>query len=169
MPAVENGGTLPYQRADLPVEERGKDLSGRMTFEEKARLHVQFAATQWGGLQKGIRSKQALKLALAERYVQGVSPRKVSAIVEQLCGCEVSFTPVSQCAAQLDTELESGRTRPLQSCRSVFLNARYEKVRQGGQVLDCAVLIALVVRPDGKRSMPGSRKSSPRTPRPPPK
>src|ERR1017187_4653412 len=43
MPSVENGGTLPYQRADLPVEERVKDLVGRMTFEEKARLHVQHA------------------------------------------------------------------------------------------------------------------------------
>jgi|ERR1017187_6529811 hypothetical protein len=50
MPSVENGGTLPYQRADLPVEERVKDLVGRMTFEEKARLHVQLAATKWGGL-----------------------------------------------------------------------------------------------------------------------
>jgi transposase-like protein len=64
-------------------------------------------------LQKGIRSEQALKLALAEMYVQGVSTRKVSAIVEPLCGCEVSSTQVSQCAAQLDTELESWRTRPL--------------------------------------------------------
>jgi putative transposase len=106
-------------------------------------------------LQKGIRSEQALKLALAEMYVQGVSTRKVSAIVEQLCGCEVSSTQVSQCAAKLDTELEGWRTRPLQPCRYVFLDARYEKVRQGGQVLDCAVLIALGVRPDGKRSILG--------------
>jgi transposase-like protein len=107
-------------------------------------------------LQKGIRSEQALKLALAEMYVQGVSTRKVSAIVEQLCGCEVSSTQVSQCAAQLDTELESWRTRPIEPCRYVFIDARYEKVRQGGQVLDCAVLIALGVRPDGKRSILGT-------------
>jgi putative transposase len=59
-------------------------------------------------LEKGVRSEQALKLALAEMYVQGVSTRKVSAIVEQLCGVEVSSTQVSQCAAKLDAELESG-------------------------------------------------------------
>jgi transposase-like protein len=50
-------------------------------------------------LEKGVRSEQALKLALAEMYVQGVSTRKVSAIVEQLCGTAVSSTQVSQCAA----------------------------------------------------------------------
>jgi transposase-like protein len=106
-------------------------------------------------LEKGIRSEQALKLALAEMYVQGVSTRKVAAIVEQLCGVEVSSTQVSQCAAKLDTELESWRQRPLEPCRYVFLDARYEKVRHGGQVRDCAVLIALGVRPDGKRSLLG--------------
>ena len=81
-------------------------------------------------LDKGIRSEQALKLALAEMYVQGVSTRKVSASVEQLCGHSVSSTQVSQCAAKLDVELESWRTRPLEPCRYVFLDARYEKVRQ---------------------------------------
>ena len=106
-------------------------------------------------LQKGIRSEQAIKLALAEMYVQGVSTRKVSAIVEQLCGHSVSSTQVSQCAARLDTELESWRTRPLENCLYVFVDARYEKVRLSGQVLDCAVLIALGVRPDGKRSLLG--------------
>jgi len=106
-------------------------------------------------LQKGIRSEQALKLASAEMYVQGVSTRKVSASVEQLCGHSVSSTQVSQCAAKLDVELESWRTRPLEPCRYVFLDARYEKVRQGGQVLDCAVLVAMGVRPDGKRCILG--------------
>jgi transposase-like protein len=88
-------------------------------------------------------------------YVQGVSTRKVSAIIEQLCGHSVSSTQVSQCAAKLDAELESWRQRPLEPCRYVFLDARYEKVRHGGQVIDCAVLIALGVRADGKRSILG--------------
>jgi transposase-like protein len=106
-------------------------------------------------LDKGIRSEQALKLALAEMYVQGVSTRKVSAIVEQLCGHSVSSTQVSQCAAKLDAQLEIWRTRPLGCFPYVFIDARYEKVRQGGSVLDCAVLIALGVGSDGKRSILG--------------
>lgn len=106
-------------------------------------------------LEKGLRSEQALKLALAEMYVQGVSTRKVSAIVEKLCGASVSSTQVSQCAAALDVELESWRNRPLGLCSYLILDARYEKVRQGGQLLDCAVLIAVGIRPDGKRSILG--------------
>ena len=57
-------------------------------------------------LEKGLRSEQALKLALAEMYVQGVSTRKVSAIVEEFCGVSVSSTQVSQCAARLDAHLK---------------------------------------------------------------
>jgi len=64
-------------------------------------------------LEKGIRSEQALKLALAEMDIQGVSTRKVAAILEELCGTSISSTEVSQCAARLDADLLLWRTRPL--------------------------------------------------------
>jgi transposase-like protein len=106
-------------------------------------------------LEKGVRSEQALMLALAEMYVQGVSTRKVSAIVEQLCGTTVSSTQVSQCAAKLDVQLQAWRSRPLAAFPYLMLDARYEKVRHGGQLLDCAVLIAMGIDPEGKRSILG--------------
>ena len=106
-------------------------------------------------LEKGSRSEQALKLALAEMYVQGVSTRKVSAIVETLCGVSVSSTQVSQCAARLDAHLKDWRERPLGSFAYLIVDARYEKVRHGGQLLDCAVLIAMGIGPDGKRQILG--------------
>jgi putative transposase len=37
----------------------------------------------------------------------------------------------------------------------MILDARYEKVRQGGQLLDCSVFIAIGIGPDGKRSVLG--------------
>jgi transposase-like protein len=106
-------------------------------------------------LEKGIRSEQALTLALAEMYVQGVSTRKVTAILEELCGTSVSSTHVSQCAARLDADLHIWRTRSLGAFPYVILDARYEKVRHGGRVLDCAVLIAIGIAPDGKRQILG--------------
>jgi transposase-like protein len=106
-------------------------------------------------LEKGVRSEQALLLALAEMYVQGVSTRKVTKIVEELCGHSVSSTQVSACAAKLDGELQSWRERPLSACPYIILDARYEKVRQGGQLLDCAILIAIGIDLDGKRSILG--------------
>ncbi len=57
-------------------------------------------------LERGVRSERALKVALAEMYVQGVSTRKVAAVVEELCGFEVSSTQVSRAAAALDGALE---------------------------------------------------------------
>jgi transposase-like protein len=106
-------------------------------------------------LEKGLRSEKALMAAMAEMYVQGVSTRKVSAIVEQLCGHAVSSSQVSKCTAQLDAELQAWRQRPLASFPYVILDARYEKIRHGGQVLDCAILIAIGINPQGKRSILG--------------
>jgi putative transposase len=106
-------------------------------------------------LEKGVRSEQALKLALAEMYVQGVSTRKVAAIVEHLCGSSVSSTQVSKCAAKLDVELHAWRTRPLGSFAYLVVDARYEKVRHGGCLVDGAVLIALGVDEQGKRTILG--------------
>jgi putative transposase len=106
-------------------------------------------------LEKGLRSERALTLALAEMYVQGVSTRKVAAITEQLCGVELTSTQVSRAAAQLDAALEQWRTRPLDVCRYLLLDARYEKVRIDGQVRDAAVLIAMGIRDDGKRAILG--------------
>jgi len=106
-------------------------------------------------LSRGLRSERALLLAIAEMYVQGVSTRRVKKIVEELCGMEVSSTQVSRAAAELDEMLEAWRTRDLGCYRYIVLDAQYEKVRQGGQVLDAAVLIAGGVADDGNRDILG--------------
>jgi putative transposase len=71
-------------------------------------------------LDKGLRSEQALKFALAEMYVQGVFTRKVSAIVEELCGISVSSTQVRDCAKLLDAELQKCHDRPLGQCPPIL-------------------------------------------------
>ena len=88
-------------------------------------------------------------------YVQGVSTRKVSAILEKMCGLEVSSTQVSHAAKLLDKELEKWRTRPIGAIHFLQLDARYEKVRQDGVVRSCAVLVATGVMPDGHRTVLG--------------
>ena len=106
-------------------------------------------------LSKGMRSERALLLAIAEMYVQGVSTRRVKKIVEELCGMEVSSMQVSRAAAELDEMLEAWRTRDLGRYRYIVLDARYEKIRQGGQVLDAAVLIACGIDAAGNRDVLG--------------
>ncbi|MBC8236542.1 IS256 family transposase [bacterium] len=107
-------------------------------------------------LEKGIRSERALKLALAEMYIQGVSTRKVTRITEELCGFEISSTDVSRATKLLDEELDLWRNRKLGLIRYLILDARYEKIRHGGSVIDCAVLVAIGVGTDGKRIVLGT-------------
>ena len=106
-------------------------------------------------LERGVRSERALKLAIAEMYVQGVSTRRVAEITRKMCGLDVSSAQVSRAAAALDDELEAWRTRELGHFKYLILDARYEKVRHGGSVVSCAVLSAVGVRRDGKRSVLG--------------
>jgi putative transposase len=109
-------------------------------------------------LERGRRSERALTLAIAQMYVQGVSTRKVTAILEQLAGTlEISSTQVSRAAAQLDTQLEAWRNRRLDTIAYPYLiiDARYEKVRRDGVVLDAAVLVAIGIDGDGRRAILG--------------
>lgn len=106
-------------------------------------------------LEKGLRSERALTITLAEMYVQGVSTRKVKAITEQLCGVEVSAEQVSRATAQLDEVLQEWRERPLGEIQYLYVDARYEKVREAGQVRDAAVLVATGITPQGERQVLG--------------
>jgi putative transposase len=106
-------------------------------------------------LEKGLRSERALVITLAEMYIQGVSTRKVKAITEQLCGVEISAMQVSRAVAQLDAVLQEWRERPLGGITYLFVDARYEKVRQSGQVRDAAVLMATGITPEGERQVLG--------------
>jgi transposase-like protein len=107
-------------------------------------------------LEKGIRSERALKLALAEMYVQGVSTRKVTKIMEDLCGSEISSAQVARATKLLDEELTKWRGRPLGAYQYLLLDAQYQKVRQGGVVRDSAVLIAIGIDHSGNRQVLGT-------------
>jgi transposase-like protein len=106
-------------------------------------------------LEKGMRSERALTITLAEMYVQGVSTRKVKTIIERLCGAEVSASQVSRAAGELDGILQAWRERPLGKMPFLFVDARYEKVRDNGQIRDAAVLLAVGVTESGKRHVLG--------------
>ena len=100
------------------------------------------------------RSEQALVATLAEVYVQGVSTRKVKAITEELCGHAFSASAVSAINKRLDESLDAFARRPLaEPFAYLILDARYEKVREGGVVMSQAVLIAIGIDWDGRRQI----------------
>lgn len=108
-----------------------------------------------GSMEKGCRSERALKLAIAQMYINGVSTRKVSKIVETLCGLEVSQAQVSQASQLLDDEINKWRNRPLGSFKYIILDATYEKVRMENAVVNAALLIAYGVDNNGNRRVIG--------------
>lgn len=99
------------------------------------------------------RSEKALVSALITMYVQGVSTRRVTKIVERLCGFSVSASQVSALVKQLDEELEAWRRRSLAGARYPYLvvDAHYEHVRVGGRVRSTAVLWVVGINEDGYR------------------
>jgi len=108
-------------------------------------------------LEKGSRIDQALKSAIAEMYLQGVSTRRVKRVMEELCGMEVSSTQVSRLTAKLDESLEKWRNRPLPEISHLLLDATYIKVRVDSSVRDCALLVGIGIRRDnGKRMILGT-------------
>lgn len=99
------------------------------------------------------RSEQSLVLALTEMYLQGVSTRKVTTIVETLCGASVSASEVSVLTKRLDGELDAWRTRPLTAKTYPYLvvDAHVERVRREGQVRSTAALWVIGIGADGYR------------------
>ena len=153
----------PYQRTDSRKGHangfKPKTLNtrlGRLTLAvPQVRGDVDFYPS---ALERGARSERALTLAIAEMYVQGVSTRRVTAVLEKLCGgLDISSSQVSRASASLDSELEKWRSRRLdtESFPYLALDARYEKVRVDGAVLSCAVLSAVGISANGKRSVIG--------------
>jgi putative transposase len=153
-------GAAPHER----TEERKGYANGYKPKELHTRLgSLELEVPQVRGLgfypqslEKGSRSEKALKLAIAEMYLQGVSTRRVQDITEKLCGYEVSSTQVSRVTQELDGQFEQFRSRPIGEICYLILDALYLKVRHNGSVIDMAILMAYGVTPEGKREILGA-------------
>ena len=100
------------------------------------------------------RSEKALVGTLAEMYVQGVSTRKVKAVTEALCGHSFSASAISAVNKSLDEALHKFAERRLaEPFPYLILDARYEKVREGGIIASQAVMIAVAVDGEGRRQV----------------
>jgi transposase-like protein len=89
-------------------------------------------------------------------YLQGVSTRRVTKVMETLCGFQVSSNQVSKATKKLDEQIEAWRTRPIEPMAHLVLDAMYEDVRYDKLVRRCAVRIAVgVSKSDGKRTILG--------------
>ena len=106
-------------------------------------------------LQPRRRSEQALVAVVQQAYVCGVSTRRVDQLVESL-GLRISRSEVSRICAGLDEQVEAFRGRPLEGRYPyLWLEAKVEKVRDGGRVVRKCLVIAHGVHESGRREVIG--------------
>ena len=103
------------------------------------------------------RAERALVAVVAEWYVQGVSTRRVEKLVQTLGIERLSKSQVSRMAKELDAEVAAFRNRPLDAGPYTYLSldALTQKVREGGRIVNVAVVIAVGVNVDGHREVLG--------------
>jgi len=150
-------GAAPYERT--PARRGHRNGSYRRTLKTRVGALVLDVPRDRAGLfraslfAKYERSGQALVLAMVEMYFHGVSTRKVTAIVEQLCGTTISASEVSALTRKLDATLMSWRERRLSDTPypALLVDAHIEQVRREGHVRATAALWVVGVTPEGYR------------------
>lgn len=97
------------------------------------------------------RSEQSIILSCAEMYLNGVSTRKVSKLVDNVFGLNVSASTISNYTKQLDDAVTIWRNTPLDPYyQYLFVDATYIKVREANKVVSKAVYIAIGVSKEGR-------------------
>lgn len=151
----------PYERskerADYRNGIRERYLTtriGTITLEVPRHRNTPFQSQLFDNYQ---RSEAALINTMIEMVVNGVSTRKVSRVIEELCGKEVSKSLVSEVCKKLDPEIDAFRQEPLDGKLWPFLmlDATYFKVREGHKVTSKAMMVAMGYTEEGKRELLG--------------
>lgn len=103
------------------------------------------------------RNEKALLASMLEMYISGVSTRKVSDVVEKLCGTSVSKSFVSSLTAELDPMVNEWRNRSLSGTKFPYVvtDVLYIKVREAGRVISKSCHIAIGISEDGSREIIG--------------
>lgn len=103
------------------------------------------------------RNEAALITTMAEMVVNGVSTRKVSNVIELICGQEFSKSTVSEACKTLDSEVKAFKNRPLdyEEYPYLMIDATYFKVRENHRVISKAMMIAIGITEDGRKEIIG--------------
>lgn len=153
-------GAEPYERSanrsDSRNGSRNRELNtriGTITLNVPRHRNVPFHTLVFDNYS---RSEAALVTTMAEMVVNGVSSRKVSKVMETLCGTNYSKSTVSEACKGLDKAVDTFKNRPLEgSYKFLYIDATYFKVRGEHRIGAKAMMVALAITEDGKREVIG--------------
>jgi len=151
----------PYEHTEESQEYRNGHRP-RLLKSRVGELNLQLLRVRKGSFSSDLferyqRSEQALLLAMVEMVINGVSTRKVRAVVEELCGTEFSRSTVSELCKKLDTIVQEWNERDLSEQLYPFLlvDAMVIWVRKGGRVRVYSILVATGINQGGYREILG--------------
>ena len=155
-------GARPHERSDSRTTQRNGHRP-RLLSTTAGDVELKIPKLRQGSffpslLERRRRIDRALFAVVMEAYVHGVSTRKVDDLVGALgVASGISKSEVSRICADLDTDLEAFRNRPLDHVAFpyVFADATYIKGRVGGRVVSRAVVVATGVSAKGDREVLG--------------
>ena len=108
------------------------------------------------------RNEKALLTTMLEMYVKGVSTRKVSKVIENMCGKTYSKSFVSSLTKYLDEEVKLWRNSDLSATMYpyIMVDVVYIKVRENNRVVSKSCHIAIGITEKGNREIIGLDLSS---------
>ena len=153
-------GAEPYERSASRSDSRNgareRDLKtriGNVTLSVPRHRNIPFHTLVFDNYS---RSEAALVTTMAEMVVNGVSTRKVSKVMETLCGTSYSKSTVSEACKGLDKAVNSFKARPLEGdYKFLYVDATYFKVRGEHRIGSKAMMVALAITDAGKREILG--------------
>ena len=158
--SAEQLKAAPYERSDERTDSRNgsrdRELNtriGKITLHVPRHRNVPFKTLVFDNYS---RSEAALVASMAEMVVNGVSTRKVSKVMETLCGTSFSKSAVSEVCKDLDKAVKEFRSRPLEGDYPFLtVDATYFKVRENSRVISKAFMIAYGTNGQGHREILG--------------
>ena len=101
-------------------------------------------------------SEKALNAVIQEAWINGVSTRKVDALVQSMGMTGISRSQVSSICRGIDERVQAFLQRPLEGeWPYLWLDATYLKQREGGRVVSVAAIIAVAANTEGRREIVG--------------
>ena len=158
--SAEQLHATPYERTEERTDSRNglreRNLNtriGRITLKVPRHREQPFKTMIFENYS---RSEAALVASMAEMVVNGVSTRKVSQVMETLCGTSYSKSTVSELCKDLDKPVKEFRNRPLNGQYPFLtLDATYFKVRENHRIISKALMVALGTNQEGHREIIG--------------
>lgn len=161
-----------YVNADFK-QKNPKRIAQRNGYYERdfmmpvGKIHLKVPRTRDGEFTTDVfeqytRSDQSLILAMMEAYINGVSTRNITKIVEALSGESVSKSTISEVMKNIDPDIQEWASRPITNhqYKYVFVDAMYIKVKENNKIVSKGVYTAMGINELRQREIIGFKISN---------